>query len=216
MTKAKYKRPQTPEEEKVNALTHGVGFLAILVALPFLGAAARSGAVGNSLFGISVFGAGMLSCYLSSTVYHLIVNEKLKHRARIFDHVSIFLLIGGTYTPIVYKYIQEPHASNFLMLMWGIIFAGAIFKIFLTGRFNWLSTVLYLFLGWMAIFIAKPLSEAMPLHVFWWILAGGLSYTIGVVFYKWNSLKYAHAIWHCFVMAGTGFHFVAVYKSMFV
>jgi len=150
--------------------------------------------------------------YSSSTIYHLVKDPIRKTKWRVVDHISIFFLIGGTYSAMVQKYVASDTAIWFMCLMWGIIAAGSILKIFFTEKYNWLSLILYLFLGWMAVFIYQPLFT-IPLDVFWWILAGGLAYTFGVIFYKNQKLQYSHAIWHLFVMAGTAFHFVAIYKS---
>jgi len=133
---------------------------------------------------------------------------------RMWDHIGIFLLIGGTYTPIVCRYTDTRTAVIFLSVMWTLIAAGSILKIFFTGRYDRLSTFIYLFLGWMVVFIIQPIRAHMPFEIFMWILAGGLAYTLGVVFYKWRNLKYQHSIWHLFVLAGTVLQFIAVYKSL--
>ncbi len=208
----KQKRPQTPSEEKANALTHGIGLLAVLVVYPFLVLKAYKGEGIQSILGILLFFFGSVFMYASSTIYHLTKDPAKKAKRRIIDHISIFFLIGGTYAAVVQKYVPAATATWFMATMWGIILAGSVLKIFFTGKYQWLSVILYLFLGWMAIFIYQPLSK-MPLEVFWWILAGGLSYTFGVIFYKNQKLLYSHAIWHIFVMGGTAFHFIAIFKS---
>ena len=127
--------------------------------------------------------------------------------------IGIFLLIGGTYTPIIFRYVPFNEAVFFMSTMWGIILLGIVFKLFFTGRLEWLSISLYVFLGWMLVFVAKPISQTMPLEVFMWILYGSFAYMIGIFFYRWRSKKYSHAVWHCLTLSGTMAHFIAIYKS---
>ncbi len=209
------KRVQTLSEEYSNAITHSSGILFVLISMPFL--------IANSFFtqshflgiGMIIFAIGMLCSYTSSTLYHSYQNPTIKRKLKIFDHISIFLLIGGTYTPIVQRYTEFYTAFIFLLIMWSLILVGGILKLFFTGKYKILSTILYLLLGWMVVFIAQPLSLTMPLSIFYWILAGGLSYTIGAVFYLNDGrIYYGHSIWHCFVLFGSAAHFIAIYKSI--
>ncbi|MDQ6762412.1 MAG: hemolysin III family protein [Bacteroidota bacterium] len=207
-------RAQTNFEEKLNAISHGIGILLVLIAMPFLiiKAAQQQGSL--MVWGVSIFSFGMLAVYLSSTVYHSLTSPHLKRRANIIDHISIFFLIGGTYTPVILHYLPGRMAAIFLTIQWSIIFAGIVLKIFYTGRYESLSIALYVLLGWMLVFVIKPLSATMPSTIFYWIIAGGVSYTAGVIFYVLENRKHAHNIWHCFVLAGTILHFVAIYKSL--
>ena len=207
-------RIQSPQEELANAVTHGVAFLLSLALTPMLITKATVNDTVQITLASAVFSFGILMSYLSSTLYHAVQNLQTKKQLRIWDHISIFFLIGGTYTPIICKYTKPGTAAIFLSFMWGIILAGSVLKVFFTGRYDRLSTALYLMLGWMVVFVITPLRANMPLAVFTWILAGGLSYTFGVIFYKWHRLKFHHSIWHLFVFAGTGFHFVGVYKCL--
>ncbi len=207
----KPKRPQTSEEEKANAFTHGLGLFFVICLYPLLVKKAYLGSL-SSIIGIIMFFFGSVFMYMASTVYHLAKEPVKKAKLRVVDHISIFFLIGGTYSAVVQKYVPIETTIWFMSLMWGIIAIGSILKLFFTGKYQWVSVMLYLFLGWMAVFIARPLSK-MPQEVFWWILAGGLAYTFGVIFYKNQKLKYSHAIWHIFVLAGTFFHFIAIFKS---
>lgn len=205
------KREQTVNEEYANAVTHGLGILFCLITTPILIANAMEYGTSRTVWAVSIFGFGMLTVYLSSTLYHASQNAKTKRVLQIWDHVSIFFLIAGSYTPIVQKYIDPTTGFYFLAAMWSVVFIGSIFKIFFTGKFKVLSLVLYLAMGWMALFIIKPLYNNIPNEVAIWLLIGGLSYTVGTVFYSWNNLKYAHAIWHLFVLGGTVTHFIAIY-----
>lgn len=200
-------------EELINAITHGLGVLLILISVPLLLSEASTYGKITTIAAVSLFSFGMLATYLSSTLYHACQRPGLKRICLIADHISIFFMIGGTYTPLVEKYVPHHIAVPFLCTMWGLILAGAILKIFFTGRYEWLSTLFYVFLGWMILFIIEPVSAAMPPHIFWWVIAGGIAYTVGVVFYRMRR-PYAHCVWHCFVLVGTILHFTAIYQSI--
>ena len=207
-------RAQTDLEENVNAITHGLGILLSLIAIPLLIIKSTQSKDLIMIWGVSIFSFGMLAVYLSSTVYHSLREPKLKRLANIIDHISIFFLIGGTYTPLILHYIPPDTATAFLAIQWSIILAGVVLKLFFTGKYEWLSVALYIMLGWMLIFVIKPLILTMPATIFFWIIGGGICYTTGVIFYVLENKKHAHNIWHCFVLAGTIMHFIAVYKSL--
>ncbi len=207
-------RVQTSLEEKLNAISHGLGILLVLIAMPFLITKATRQQDTLMIWGVSVFSFGMLAVYFSSTLYHSITNPRLKRRANIIDHISIFFLIGGTYTPLMLHYLPVKTAAIFLTIQWSIIFAGIVLKLFYTSRYEWLSVALYIALGWMLVFVIEPLNVTMPAPIFYWIIGGGACYTTGVIFYVLENRKHAHNIWHCFVLAGTILHFVAIYKSI--
>ncbi len=202
------------EEELANAITHGLGLVSTLWFYPDLARLALLYPHPSMAFGTSIFGFGMLMTYLSSTLYHAIQVKKYKDFMQICDHISIYFLIAGTYTPVILRYVSPEISKPFLILLWTMVLLGSIFKVFFTRRFPWLSTGIYLFMGWMVVFLYQPLLAQMSWAVFKWILIGGLAYTLGVVFYKWHSLKYHHAIWHVFVLIGTGSHFWATYQSL--
>ncbi len=204
------RRPQTQEEELANTITHGIGVVFTLIGIPFLLNSARATGSVTSYYAVCIFGGGMLAVYLSSTLYHAAKSAIIKRRLHICDHVSIYFLIGGTYAPIVVHYLDSHTAAIFLILQWMVICCGAILKIFFTGRFEAVSLIVYLFLGWSALFLVEYLWAAMSFEVFIWILTGGLSYTIGVIFYRMDKHKYAHSIWHLFVLGGTAAHYIAI------
>ena len=209
----KNNRSQTLEEEKINVITHGLGVLFTLIAMPFLIKQALGFGATYAVSTVCVFGTGMLLTYLSSTIYHAVQHPRKKNVWHVCDHICIFLLIGGTYTPIIFRHIAFDEAVIFMSTMWGIIALGIVFKLFFTGRFEWLSLLLYVFLGWMLLFVINPISKTMRPDVLNWILYGSVAYMAGIFFYKWRSRKYSHAVWHIFVLMGTIAHFVAVYKS---
>ncbi len=206
-------RTQTRQEENLNAAIHGIGLLLAIAATPFLLIKANS----NNpvmIWAVSTFAFGMIAVYLSSTLYHLAIDPELKRKANIVDHISIYFLIGGTYTPIILFYLDQNLSTLFLCVQWAIIAVASILKIFFTGKYHNLSVSLYIMLGWMLVFVIKPLIEAMPPDIFLYIIAGGMFYTTGILFYNRDKQKYAHNIWHCFVLAGTLLHFIAIYKSL--
>jgi hemolysin III len=208
------KRAQTLKEEVANALTHALGVVFCLIAIPMLIIYALQTGNVAMVWASAIFGFGMLMVYSSSTLYHYAKNAETKRVLRIWDHISIFLLIAGTYTPMVVKYTDFKTAVIFLSAMWSIVALGSFMKIFYTGKYNVLSVILYLLMGWMAVFIIKPMVANIPFQVLYLLAAGGAAYTLGVVFYMWHKLQYHHAVWHVFVLTGTIIHFFAVYNSI--
>ena len=206
-------RVQTIREEKINTLIHGLGILFVILSSPFLILKARMFSV-SMIVAVSVYAFGMLAVYSSSTIYHALQTPHLKVKANIIDHISIYLLIGGTYTPLIIHYTRPETALIFLTVQWSIILAGAILKLFFTGKYEIVSVGLYMTLGWMIIFVIKQVLHNMPPVIFNWIIAGGISYSVGIIFYRRHQAYYAHNIWHCFVLAGTIFHFIGIYKSL--
>jgi hemolysin III len=210
--KTRIRRSQTPKEEIINTITHGLGVLFTLIAVPILLNKIDYTTSKNGYYAALMFGFGMLAVYLSSSLYHASRSPKLKQRLHICDHASIFLLIGGSYAPFVERYTDATTAVIFLITQWLIIGMGVGLKLFFTGKYEKASLFAYLFLGWSAFFLFKSFVANMPFEVFKWVLIGGLSYTIGVIFYRWDKQKYAHAIWHLFVLGGTLAHFMAIWK----
>lgn len=203
----------TPMEELVNSLTHGLGLLFGLIAVPWLIYTASTG-TWNDLLGVSVYGFSFLLIYAASTLYHSFQKPRLKHRLRIFDHVAIYVMIAGSYTPFVLIYVNNFTGYTILTVLWLLTLIGLFFKVFYVGRFEKLSVAIYILMGWMLVFGARSFWENLPEFTIWPIAIGGLLYTIGVIFYRWESLRYHHGIWHVFVLAASLFHFTAVYWSI--
>ena len=157
-----------------------------------------------------IFGCTLLLMYLSSTIYHTLRDPKLKHLFKIMDHSSIYLLIAGSYTPFMVVTIQGVMGWTLLVIIWSLGIAGIIFKLFFVHRFGILSTVIYLLMGWLAVVAAKPIYLSLPTGGLFCLIAGGLCYTVGVIFYAWGRLKFSHMLWHLFVLAGSIFHFITV------
>ncbi|TNF42887.1 MAG: hemolysin III family protein [Cytophagales bacterium] len=167
---------------------------------------------GKTLIGTLAFSIGVVMVYGFSTAYHAAKDPIKKSRLQVMDHVSIYFLIAGSYTPMVLAILQTDKAILFLSIIWGSVLVGTFFKIFYTGRFKTLSVVIYLTMGWLAIFFFNDLLEKLSFETLFWIGLGGLSYTLGVLFYVKSERLYFHAIWHVFVLGGTAAHFVAVYQ----
>lgn len=204
-------RPQSPGEEIANSVSHGVGFVFALVALPVLIIHALPHGTA-AVVGASVFGATLALLYLSSTIYHALRNERAKNVFRVIDHSAIYLLIAGTYTPFTLGVLRGPWGWSLFGVVWGLALAGVVFKTTLGMRWPRLSNAIYIAMGWMVVIAAKPLWTQMAGWGLFWLFAGGIAYTAGVAFYAAPRLRYAHFLWHLAVLAGTACHFVAVLR----
>jgi len=209
-----FHRNQTRSEELANGISHILGVLFCLIAMPFVIATAYRQDDSATVLSVITFGIGMLLVYTSSALYHLTKNEKTKRLLNTADHISIYYLIAGTYTPLMVRYLNHETVVVFLGVMWSIVALGTVFKIFYSERFEFVSMLLYLVMGWMIVFVIKPLWHTVPLVVFSWILAGGISYTFGVYFFVKGDKRYYHTIWHFFVLLGTVFHYISIYISL--
>jgi len=203
-------RLHDPREEFASAITHGVGAAAafaggaILIAL-----AARTGN-GWQLTAAIVFGICLLLLYVASTLYHATAHPVAKTRLKIFDHCAIYLLIAGTYTPFTLIGLRGTLGWSLFAVIWTLAIAGVVFKLFFTGRFKLLSTLIYVAMGWMVVVAIEPVMAALDAWTLGWLLAGGLFYTLGTFFYHRESIRYSHAIWHLFCIGGSTCHYIAV------
>ncbi len=203
-------RPQSLGEEIANSVSHGVALLAAIAAVPFLIAAVRHLGVAN-IIGASVFAATMVLLYLTSTLYHALPAGRAKHVFLKIDHGAIYVFIAGSYTPFALGALAGPWGWTLFGLVWSLAIIGVTLKAFDRLSHPWLSTGLYLIMGWLVLIAAVPLVEHVPLPGIALLVVGGLAYTVGVVFFMLDSrLRYAHAVWHGFVVIGTGCHFFAV------
>ena len=203
-------RTQTLGEEIANSVSHGVALLAAIVAVPFLIlAAVDRGAAG--IVGASVFAATMVLLYFTSTLYHALPAGRAKRVFLKLDHGAIYIFIAGSYTPFALGALAGPWGWTLFGLVWSLAALGVTLKAFDRLSHPWLSTGLYLLMGWLVLIAAVPLAQHVPLPGIVLLVAGGLAYTFGVVFFALDSkVRYAHAVWHGFVVAGTGFHVFAV------
>jgi hemolysin III len=204
----------TPFEEKLNFGSHFFGLLLYIFCCPYLIFTAIQNPSKVNIAGLVIFSVGLIAVYATSSMYHFIENKELKTKFRTLDHMAIFLLIGGTYTPLVNKYISEPLGTIFLTILWTILIGGIVMKYFFMGRFRLFSVFLYVFLGSMVLFIIKPIIKDMPHNIFIYVLLGGVTYLIGVPFYMRKNLKYTHFLWHIFVLVASFFHYIAIYKTV--
>jgi hemolysin III len=202
--------PSVAKEEMANALTHGVGVLFSVAALVLLVMMASFSGSAWHITGFTIFGSTMLLLYLSSTLYHALTNKTAKNLFRKFDHMSIYLLIAGTYTPFCLAALQGWIGWTVLGIVWTCCIVGIIIKAFHTGKHEKLSTFLYIIMGWIILPVIKPLYDAVAGEVFALLMAGGALYTAGTYFFLKDTRRYYHSIWHVFVLSGTVLHFLSV------
>jgi hemolysin III len=194
------------KEEMANAITHGVG---VVVAVIGLGALVL---LTNILRepGYLIYGISLVLLYVTSTLYHTISHERVKELFRRLDHMAIFLLIAGTYTPFCLNVLDGWVRWVLLGGIWAFAFAGISIKCFYTGKLEWLSLLFYVLMGWMAVLVIKPIYDSLSFSGFTYLLIGGLAYTIGTYFYMNSRIRYGHSIWHLWVLAGSTFHFFSI------
>ena len=197
-------------EERASALTHGVGALAALAGGAVLVALASLHGDGWQLAAAIVFSISLLLLYSASTLYHAVQQPRAKSALKVLDHCAIYLLIAGTYTPFTLVALRGDVGRNLFVAIWSLAAAGIAFKLFFTGRFKLLSTAVYVAMGWLVLVAIHPVMQALDAWTFGWLLAGGAFYTLGTVFYHRPSMRYSHAVWHLFVVAGSVCHYIAV------
>ncbi|WP_249038068.1 PAQR family membrane homeostasis protein TrhA [Thermomonas haemolytica] len=193
-----------------NALTHGVGAAAALAGGAVLITLVAIHGDGWQLAGAIIFGVALLLLYTASTLYHAISHPVAKGRLKVFDHCAIYLLIAGTYTPFTLVGLRGAVGWWLFGAIWALALAGVVFKLFYTGRFRRLSTLIYLAMGWLVVVAAGPLLRALDTATLGWLLAGGVAYTLGTLFYLRPRMRWSHAIWHGFVIAGSVCHYISV------
>ena len=203
-------RPQSRGEEIANAVSHGIALLAAVIAIPVLivtevGRGEIAGIVGASIFATTV-----ILLYFASTVYHALPNSRAKRVFQVLDHIAIFLLIAGTYTPFSFGVLRGAWGWLLFGLVWGLAIVGVTLKVTKGMQYKRFSLVLYLLMGWLALIAIKPLWQRMPAWGLGWLVAGGVAYTLGVLFYTTDHVRYNHFVWHLFVITGTTCHYVAV------
>lgn len=205
-------RAQSRGEEIANSVSHGAGLLAGLVAAPVLIlSAVRHGGTAR-IAGASVFSAAMLLLYLTSTLYHALPGSRAKQVFRLLDHASIYVMIAGTYTPITLSVLGGTWGWTLFGIVWGLALGGIVLTVAGGVRYPKLRTSLYLAMGWLIVVAVKPLWLRMPSEGLLWLSAGGIAYTVGVVFYAAKRVRYGHFVWHLFVVAGTACHFIALLR----
>ena len=206
-------RPQSLGEEIASSITHGLGLIGSMIMFPFLVIAASRDGDGWRVTSAIVFGISLILLYAASTLYHALPASRAKRVFRIIDHSAIYVLIAGTYTPFLLGPLRGPWGWSLFGAVWTLAAAGIVMKATLGIRWERLSTIVYLLMGWIGVVAVKPLLERVSPPGVLWLFAGGLAYTAGVVFFVVDQrLRYAHAIWHLFVATGSVCHVVAVLR----
>jgi hemolysin III len=209
-TLALEERPQTLGEEIANSVSHGIGLLAALIAFPILVVNALDRGELAGTVGVIVFATTMVLLYLASTLFHALPPNRAKRVFQILDHSAIYLLIAGTYTPFTLGVLHGAWGWTLFGLVWAMAAAGTVFKVCGGVRYTTLSTWIYLAMGWLVLIAIEPVWTLVPKWGFFWLLAGGIAYTVGAVFFMAERIRYFHFVWHLFVVVGTTCHFIAV------
>lgn len=199
-------------EEKLNAITHGIGAIFAVIALIVLVIRAYTYGGAWQMAAAIIYGVSLILLYMASTLYHSFTKEKVKSVLKFFDHSAIFILIAGNYTPFTLIPLHGAFGWIVFAIIWSMAVVGIVFKVFFVKRFNFFSTICYLIMGWLAIVMVKPLLAVLPTAAVDWLVIGGIFYTIGTVFYLDKKIPYNHAIWHLFVLGGTISHFISIFK----
>ncbi|RPD93310.1 hemolysin III family protein [Aureibaculum marinum] len=199
------------KEEKLNVLTHAIGLVLSIIALIMLIIHAYKHGTATHIVSFTIFGSSLILLYAASTFYHYSKNPQIRRKLNILDHSAIYVLIAGTYTPFTLVTLKGTIGWTIFGVTWGIALIGIFFKLFNTGKFEKISTAAYVAMGWIIIFAIKPLLENLPTNGLYWLLTGGVFYTIGAILFSIRKMPYNHAIFHVFVLLGSFSHFMAVY-----
>jgi hemolysin III len=201
-------------EEIANVTTHGIGLLLSIAGFVVLLVLAAMRGTAWHIVACSIYGATLICLYSASTLYHAVISPRVKRVLRIFDHSAIYLLIAGTYTPFLLVSLRGPWGWSLFGVIWGLAVAGVLFKFWFVERFGILSTAVYIAMGWLVVIAARPVITHVPFTALIWLLAGGLAYTGGVIFFAAKRIPYNHAIWHIFVLTGSICHYFAVFSTV--
>lgn len=202
------------QQELVNSISHGAGVLFGLVFIPLLIVIATKNINQDGVIATCVYGFGFLMVFTFSTLYHSFQQPRAKKILKIFDHISIYFLIAGTYTPFIVIYVNNSFGMSLLVALWSLTLIGLIFKIFFTGKFEIFSTIIYLLMGLLLLVGGNTFFTAMPKSITMLIVTGGILYCTGVIFYVWKKYRFHHGVWHLFVLAAAICHYVAVLKAI--
>lgn len=194
-------------EEISHSVSHGIGAALSIAGLVISVVMAAGTGSATKVVSFAIFGTSMILLYTASTLYHAFTHKKTKQVFQYADHIAIFVLIAGTYTPIALILLGGAWGWTLFGLSWGLAVAGIVYEVVFMNKYKWISISIYLAMGWLVVVAIKPLMEVMPFGLFMWILAGGLCYTLGSIFYLIEKIKFFHFIWHLFVIAGTICHF---------
>ncbi|GAA0724253.1 hemolysin III family protein [Aquimarina litoralis] len=204
-------KQQSDLEERWNWLSHGLGFIMAILGL-FVLIYYDNSKTQFSRFSIYLYGISLIVLYFSSALYHYITDLNLKNKLRVMDHIGIYLLIAGTYTPVTLIALISSKGWLLFILVWSLAVLGSILKLFFTGKYEVVSVLLYLLMGWLIVIDFSQLTEIVGKNGVMYLIYGGLAYTVGIIFYAVKKLNYNHVIWHFFVLAGSVFHFMFIWK----
>ena len=198
-------------EEIANSVTHGIGLFLSIVGLVILVVLAKIHGDIWRIVSFSIYGSSLIILYAVSTLYHSFLSRpRINHILKVIDHSAIYVLIAGTYTPFTLVSLRGAWGWSFFGIIWGLTLAGIFFKIFFIKKFLVLSTTSYLIMGWLALIAVYPILKNIPLGGIGWLVAGGIFYSVGVIFHLWDKLPFHHAIWHLFVLGGSICHYFAI------
>jgi len=211
---ANQSRQDTGGEIFANSISHGLGVMLSLIGVIVLMMSAVKHGDRWQIVSFAIFGSTLVTLYLASTLYHSIPQPKIKQLLQIFDHAAIFLLIAGTYTPFLLVNLRGPWGWSIFGIIWTFAIFGVVLKIFYLAQSEKIALVVYLGMGWLCVIAAKQFIVHVPPFSLGLLVLGGLSYTIGVIFYTWEKLPYHHAVWHIFVLSGSAFHYFSVLSTL--
>ena len=205
----------SPLEEKINYTSHGIGFILSIVASFYL--IQKSLLFQNNIYlgSATIYGFSLITLFAASTCYHFTQKESLRYKFKILDHAAIYIVIAGSYTPLTLITLHGDVGYRIFSIIWVIAILGVILKLFFTGRFKFASTIMYVLMGWIIVFFIKPLSQALSEEGLRWLIWGGVSYTLGAIIYGIKQIKFNHAIFHLFVLAGSSCVFMTIYFHVF-
>lgn len=198
-------------EEKLNIRSHALGLILSVFGCYFLILQALKHDNIKNILSVVVFGLSLIILYAASTLYHCTTNQQKRKNYQIFDHIAIYILIAGTYTPFTLIVLKGVIGWSIFIISWSFALIGITLKIFFTGKYDLISTAMYVFMGWLIIFAIKPLIQQLPQVGLYWLVAGGIAYTFGAIIYSLSKIKFNHAIFHLFVLIGSLCHFISVY-----
>lgn len=202
--------PFSPKQEIIHSVIHAFGVLFGVITIPILTAIAANNANITGIVGAGIYGFCFLMLFSFSTLYHAVKDPQLKRVLEIFDHISIYFLIAGTYTPFLLIYLNNSFGISLLCVLWGLTALGIVFKIFFTGRYEVISIIIYVAMGWILIVGGRRFFTELPTDVLIFIIIGGGLYSLGIIFYLWQKYSWHHAAWHFFILAAAICHYVAV------
>ena len=206
----------SPLEEKINYISHGLGFL---LSIPAAFALIQKSLLFHNSFYLGsaiIYGLSLIILFAASTCYHFTQEETRRYKFKVIDHAAIYIIIAGSYTPLTLITLQGDLGTRIFIAVWVFAIIGVTLKLFFTGRFKLVSTSMYVLMGWMIVLFIKPLSQVLSSDGIYWLMMGGAAYTIGAVIYSIKKIKFNHAIFHVFVLIGSGCIFVTIYSHIFI